>query len=542
MQYCRFASLARTTAVVLALLPGLAAAAEEAPPAPVAVAEDPLLAPVVTAEALAPAPSSEILPPPAEPAAAEQAPVVAAPDLPAPPAALPPVLSPALPPADLWERIRRGFAIPDLTTQAAASRTQWYASKRQHIERVAQRASLYLYYIVEEIERRGMPTELALLPFIESAMQPEALSPARAAGLWQFIPSTGKLYALEQNLWRDERRDVLASTRAALDYLQKLYADFGDWQLALAAYNMGEGGLARSIERAQRAGKPTDYASLKLPNETMGYVPGLQAIENLISDPTRYGIALPMIRNEPYFVTLTKSRDIDVATVAQLAEMPLEEFRALNPSFNRPLIVGAAQPTLLLPAAQAETYLANLAAREASGQPLASWTTYTLAPGETLAQIAQRVGLAEAALREANRVPTRYRLAAGSTVLVPREQGSDADVAAEQLAAAFTLVPVQTQVRQVRYRGQRRDSSRQAAPRQSVATTDQIAGPRRSSRPPSASQKFTRTLARTGPTRSTNAAPAGKTVKTALSRAPATKKVGTAARPQPARIASSTRP
>jgi membrane-bound lytic murein transglycosylase D len=516
MQCPHLAPLVRATAVVLAFVPVLAAAADDIPAAPAPIE-------AVTAGSLAPAAVSDALPPTIEPAPAADEPVPGAP-----------------PPADLWERIRRGYAMPDLTTKAAISRTQWYAGKRKHIERVAQRAGLYLYHIVEEIERRGMPTELALLPFIESAMQPEALSPAQAAGLWQFIPSTGKLYSLEQNLWRDERRDVIASTRAALDYLQNLYAQFGDWQLALAAYNMGEWGLARAIERAQRAGKPTDYSSLKLPNETTGYVPNLQAIKNIIGDPARYGVELPAIANEPYFVTLTKNRDIDVATAARLAQMPLEEFRALNPSFNRPLIVGAAQPTILLPAANAETYLANLAAWEASGQPLASWTAYTLEPGESLEQIAKRVGLAEAALREANRVPSRYRLAAGSTILVPRDHASDGDIAAEQLAAAFKLIPVQSNLQKMSYRVQRGDTLQKVAQRHRVDPDDIVDWNRLSSRELQVGQKLTLTVAR-APAARTAKAPAGRTLKSTAARSTSPKKAKAAAKSQRASLASTTR-
>ncbi len=398
-------------------------------------------------------------------------PKAATPAVPAPAPAATPVAAPP-PPGDLWVRVRRGFAMPDLETKRAEQRTAWYAARPDYFDRMAQRGSLYLFYIVEEIERRGMPTELALLPFVESAMQPEAVSIAKAAGLWQFIPSTGKYYALDQNLWQDQRRDVVASTRAALDYLQKLYDEFGDWQLALAAYNMGEGGLGRAIARAQRARQPTDYASLRLPAETMDYVPKLQAIKNILREPQRYGIVLPEIRNEPYFVVLTKTRDIDVATLARLAEMPLDELRALNPSFNRPVIVGAAQPTILLPAAKTETYLANLAAWEATGQPLSSWATTTLAPGETIEQVARRVGVSPEQLREANRIPPRYRPTTGSTLLIPRDETMDEDIAPAMLTASLQLVPLAANTRQVTYRVRQGDTLASVARRWGVAAED----------------------------------------------------------------------
>jgi membrane-bound lytic murein transglycosylase D len=306
-------------------------------------------------------------------------------------------------------------------------------------------------------------------------MQPEAVSHAKAAGLWQFIPSTGKIYSLEQNLWKDERRDVIHSTRAALDYLQKLYGDFGDWHLALAAYNMGEGGLARAIERNRRARQPTDYSSLRIPLETQGYVPKLQAVKNIVREPARFGIELADIPNEPYFVVVPKTRDIDLGTAARLAEMPMDEFRALNPSFNRPVIPGVLQPNILLPADRAEIFTGNLAAWEATGQPLASWTGYTLQPGETLAQVARRAGVSEAQLREANRVPPRFRLASGSTILIPRDETMADDIPAALVNASFALLPEHANLRQVTYRVRRGDTLRAVAARWNVKPEEIVA-------------------------------------------------------------------
>ena len=367
-----------------------------------------------------------------------------------------------LPAADpninLWQRIRRGFAMPDLDTRAAANSTRWYAAQPEYIGRMAGRANLYLFHIVDEIERRGMPTELALLPFVESAMQPEAQSHAKAAGLWQFIPSTGRLYELEQSLWRDERRDVLESTRAALDYLQKLYDEFGDWHLALAAYNCGEGCVGRAVARAKARRQSTDYSQLRLPRETQGYVPKLQAIKNIVRDPAAHGVELPEIRNEPYFAVVRKTRDIDVETAARLAEMPADEFRALNPSFNRPVIVGAGQANILLPADRAEIFLANLAAFESTGQPLASWTAYTVRITDTVENIAARAGVSADHLREANRIPRRHKLAAGSTVLIPRDESMADDIAPEKLNAALSLVPERSSQRMITYRVRRGDT------------------------------------------------------------------------------------
>jgi membrane-bound lytic murein transglycosylase D len=446
--------------------------------------------------------------------------------------------APARAPAgDLWQRIRRGFVLKDLDDKLAARATRWYADRPDYLGRMASRASRYLYHIVGEIERRGMPMELALLPFVESAMQPEAESHAKAVGLWQFIPSTGKLYALEQNLWKDDRRDIVESTRAALDYLQKLYDEFGDWQLALAAYNCGENCVARALARARAARKPTDYSSLRLPRETQYYVPKLQAIENIVRDPAKYGIELPAIRDEPYFVAVTKTRDIDVATAARLAEMPLDEFRALNPAFKRPVIVGAAAPTILLPADRAETFKANLAAWEATGQPLASWTAYTLRDGETLAQVAARVGVSEAHLREANRIPPRYRLAARSTILIPRDETMDEDIAPEKLAASFALVPEQSSYRQITYRVRRGDTLASVARRWGVRPDEIVAWNNLRGTELFAGQRLNLTIARapaktaTRPARASSLPPR----KSSVARAPAPR--GTAARAAPAAAA-----
>lgn len=373
---------------------------------------------------------------------------------------------------DLWGRIRAGFKMPELTNKRAQQSTRWYAGRPDYIARMTTRANLYLYHIVDEIEKRGMPTELALLPFVESAMQPEAVSWAKAAGLWQFIPATGKVYSLEQNLWKDERFGVIESTRAALDYLQKLHDEFGDWQLALAAYNYGEAGVERALARARAAHRSTAYSDLRLPTETQFYLPKLQAIKNIVAEPARYGIELPEIANEPYFVAFNKLLDIDVLTAAKLADMSIEDFRALNPAFNRPVILGASSPTLLVPADKADTFEANLAAWQATGQPLASWTAYTLQSGETVAKVAERVGLTEAQLRVANHIPPRYRPASGSTLLIPRDENMSGDIAPDFVQASFALVPDGANLRQVTYRVRRGDTLAAVARRWNVSADD----------------------------------------------------------------------
>lgn len=330
------------------------------------------------------------------------------------------------PPGDIWERIRHGFAMPDLDSPLVPGREQWYAARPQDLENMAERSRMYLFHIVEEIERRGLPTELALLPFIESAYNPQAYSHARAAGMWQFIPSTGKLYQLKQNAFRDDRRDVLASTRAALDYLERLYGMFGDWHLALASYNWGEGSVGRAIAKNKRLKKGTGYLDLNMPMETRYYIPKLQAMKNIVAEPGKFNIKLPVIENHPYFDTVTITRDIDVTLAAKLAEVRLEDFKALNPSLHRPVILAAGTPQILLPWDNAEIFQRNLDAYV--GDRLSSWTVWiaptTMKPDEA----ARRVKMSEADLRYVNRIPPRMLIRAGSTLLVPRPASQERDV------------------------------------------------------------------------------------------------------------------
>lgn len=369
--------------------------------------------------------------------------------------------------ADLWSRIRHGFSIPDLDTDLAQDRTQWYAQRPEYVERMIQRSEKYLFHIVEELERRHMPTELALLPFVESAYNPQALSTAKAAGMWQFIPSTGKTYNLKQNMFQDERRDVLASTTAALDYLSKLYAMFGDWHLALAAYNWGEGNVQRAIDRNQAQGLPTDYLSLRMPTETRYYVPKLQAIKNIIARPDIYSVKLPEIPNHPYFVSVTTKRDIDVALAAKLADLPLDEFRALNPSFRKPVILGAAQPQILLPFESAEVFQRRLKSYD---KPLSSWTTYTSASRERPEDVARKLGVDAAVIRSVNNIAPRMRLKAGSTLLVPRSDDIDQDISASVASSAvLALEPDLPDTRKVMVRARKHDTLAGVASRSGVS-------------------------------------------------------------------------
>jgi membrane-bound lytic murein transglycosylase D len=353
------------------------------------------------------------------------------------------------PPPDLWNRIRRGFAMPNLDSDLVRQQEQWYASRPDYIQRMTDRSRKYLFHIVEELERRNMPTELALLPFIESAFNPQAVSSARAAGMWQFMPATGTYFDLKQNFFRDDRRDVLASTRAALDYLQKLHGMFGDWHLALAAYNWGEGSVGRAIKANQRAGLGTAYTDLNMPAETRQYVPKLQAVKNIVARPEQFRAELPLIENHPYFQTVTITRDIDVELAARLADVKLDDFKALNPSLNRPVILAAGTPQILLPWDNATVFKRNYEAHNA-GQ-YASWTVWSAPATMSPAEAARRVGMNEGDLRSVNSIPPRMLIKAGSVLVVPRRAQQE-DVASHvadngQLQLAPEVVTRRTTVR-----------------------------------------------------------------------------------------------
>ena len=330
------------------------------------------------------------------------------------------------PPADVWDRIRRGFAMPDLDNELVRNREQWYASRPDYILRMTERSRPYLFHIVEELERRQMPTELALLPFIESAFNPQAVSTAKAAGMWQFMPATGKYFDLKQNLFRDERRDVLESTRAALDYLQKLYGMFGDWHLALAAYNWGEGSVGRALARNKAQGKPLTYSELNMPNETRYYVPKLQAVKNLVAQPEAFSTQLPLIQNHPYFKSVPIERDIDVAVAVKLANVSLEDFKALNPAMSRPVILAAGTPQILLPWDNATIFENNLQTHP--DRRLSTWTAWQAPRTMKPEEVAKQVGMSVDQLRSVNGIPARMLVKAGSTLLVPRQGHLDNDV------------------------------------------------------------------------------------------------------------------
>lgn len=334
---------------------------------------------------------------------------------------------------DLFQRIRNGFSMPDISNDLVLSHQQWYLNRPDYLRRMVERSGRYMHHIVEEIEKRGMPMELALLPMVESAYNPMALSRSKASGLWQFIPTTGKHFNLDQDWWKDERRDIVASTAAALDYLQSIYEMHGDWQLALASYNWGEGAVGRAISKNKAQGLPTDYLSLTMPSETRNYVPKLQALKNIFSSPAIMAqLELPTIPNQPYFATVTNTANIDVKVAAELADMPVQEFVALNPAHNRPVI--KSDTPLVIPADKLDTFMSNLEAHEQNNKPLSLWQAYTMQRSDRLDKVAARFGMTTTNLKAINGIRGRAKVPPGFTLLVTRQQ----DDAAVQEVAALT--------------------------------------------------------------------------------------------------------
>ena len=329
------------------------------------------------------------------------------------------------PSSNLWIRIRDGFQMEPMNTPLEIEQVRWLSARPDYVNRSMARSSRYLFYIVQEVNTRNMPTEIALLPFVESAFVTNAKSSAKAMGLWQFMPATGKDFRLTQNVFRDERRDVLQSTDAALDYLQRLHKQFGSWELALAAYNWGAGNVAKAQKRNLAAGLPTDYLSLKMPNETRNYVPKLMAYRQIVLDPQAYGIVLPELENHPYFVAVDVGSDIDVALVIQLSEIPEDEFHSLNPSFNKPVILSNANQQILLPFGHAEIFQANL---KKYTKPLSSWAAVQVTKTESVDQCAKTLGVDAETLRQVNGIPKGMRIRSGSTVLVPKTSSRVGDI------------------------------------------------------------------------------------------------------------------
>ncbi|MFZ9466516.1 MAG: transglycosylase SLT domain-containing protein [Burkholderiaceae bacterium] len=321
--------------------------------------------------------------------------------------------------SNLWDRMRAGFALPPLDSPLVNKHIQYYSHKPEYLERMFERGSRYLFYIVEEIEKRGMPGELALLPFVESAMNPTAISPAKAAGLWQFIPSTGKAYNLSQNWWVDNRRDPVHSTQAALDYLQRIYELQGnDWFLALASYNWGEGAVGKAMRRNQASGRPADYLSLNMPQETRHYVPKLMALRAIVANPEAFNVRLPPMPNKAYFVEVEAPLHLDLKLAARFAGMSEDEFVSLNPAHNRPVIAARTNDQIKIPADRVESFLAAMKAHEEANKPFSRWRPYTLEQGESIQSLASRLGISAQEIMRANGLRTS-KVLPGTRLLAP---------------------------------------------------------------------------------------------------------------------------
>jgi len=331
---------------------------------------------------------------------------------------------------DIWSRIRKGYSLKPLDSPYIARHEQWFVNNPEYMQAMMDRARMYLFYIVEEVEKRpGVPMEIALLPAIESAYKPYAYSRAKASGLWQFIAPTGRLYGLNMNWWYDERRDVIASTRAALDYLQKLHNDFGDWHLALAAYNAGEGKIGRMMEYNRKRNQPTDFQYLKLKQETIHYVPKLIAMANIIANPEKYGVQLLSIPDQPYFVRVDVGSQIDLGVVSKLIDVPVNELQYINPHMNRWATHPEGPHHVLLPVDKKETFLEGLSTLPADKR--VQWFGHDVKRGETLAGIASHYHVSVESIRSANNLSSNV-LRAGQSLMVP--------VSSRSLSPAYTAV------------------------------------------------------------------------------------------------------
>ncbi len=318
----------------------------------------------------------------------------------------------------LWDRLRAGYALADLDSPLVAKHVSWYSGHPEYMDRMVKRARLYLYYIVDEVERRKLPMEIALLPAIESAFKPHAYSRARAAGLWQFIPSTGTHFGLKRNWWYDGRRDVVQATQAALDYLEELHRAFdGDWHLALAAYNAGETRVKGAIEYNRRRGLPTDYKNLRtLKPETLNYVPKLLAVSKIIARPQAYDITLAAIPNEPYFAQIAVGSQIDLGVVARMADLSLGDLYDINPAFKRRATAPNGPHYLLVPTTHRDTIVAAL--DQLPEKNRIRWQRHVIRHGDALSTIARRYGVTVRAIKRANRI-RGTRIHAGRNLLIP---------------------------------------------------------------------------------------------------------------------------
>jgi membrane-bound lytic murein transglycosylase D len=326
---------------------------------------------------------------------------------------------------DLFDRMRAGFALDEVQEPAIDQQLAWLEHNPDYLERVFQRGQRYMYHVITEVEARGMPTEFALLPVVESAYEPFAYSASRAAGLWQFIPATGVRFGLKQDWWYDGRRDVIESTRAALDYLQELHDEFnGDWLLAIAAYNVGEQWVERAIANNKALGKPADFWHINLPAETRAYVPKLLALKRLMAEPERYGLAFAPIPNEPYFAVIDTDSQIDLKIAAHLAGTSYDELVALNPGYNRWATDPSGPARMLVPIDNADAYEAAL--KTLAPEDRVRFMTHEVARRETLPMIAKRYGTSVAVLEKINDL-NGNRVVPGQSLKVPQVGAQLAD-------------------------------------------------------------------------------------------------------------------
>jgi membrane-bound lytic murein transglycosylase D len=328
---------------------------------------------------------------------------------------------PAKPAESLWPKINAGYKMYTKPSKKGLKRIKkyenWYKKRPDYIERMMVRANKYLYFVYQEVKKRNMPMEIALLPMIESAYNPLAKSKAKAVGMWQFIPSTGRLYGLQQDWWRDERQNVIESTDSALDYLERLHDEFGTWELALAAYNAGEGRVGRTQKKNKRNKRPTDFYSLNLPMETRNYVPKLLAIRNIMQNPAKYGIVLKDIPFQPYFESVVVPDEIDTELAARLAEISLEEFQLLNAEHKRPIMKSVeGAHSILLPVGAVTTFNKNLFAHD---QPISSWKVYKPKKGETLKHVAKKFNIDWRVLAKVNQLRSQKRFGKRNILLIP---------------------------------------------------------------------------------------------------------------------------
>ncbi len=339
---------------------------------------------------------------------------------------------------NVWQRAREGFQLPEVNPELVRRHEKYYTARPEYLRRTLDRSRKYLFHIMNEVEKRGMPTELAFLPVVESSFVPSASSPVGAAGLWQFMPATGREYELEQTWWYDGRRDVVESTRAALDYLQVLYNRFGDWNLALAAYNWGQGNLSKAISRVRAKGETETYENIVMPAETRNYAPKLLAIRNIMAQPENFGLRIDVLPNKPAFVAVSTGKHMNIDIAAKLAEMPVSEFKELNPAFNLPVYAHKSGRQMLLPATKLHRFETNLAKWD---KPLLTWQVHVPESDLSVTELAQQFDMNPNELLVANSLQGNRTVNAGRPVLVAaRNQDAPATLEASDIAPASAPV------------------------------------------------------------------------------------------------------